>query len=378
MPHFRQTAATGSQTRRENQRNDAKLGHGRQGGLNLEGFKVLGILGSPRRGGNSEILLDEALRGAKSQGAEAEKAVLNDLRISPCQGCDKCFQTGKCVINDDMEIIYEKLRTADALILASPIYFSNVTAQTKLMIDRCQCFWARKYLLHIPSEKKQRGIFISVGSMNAEQFLGAIRVVRFFFNLLDIKYNGEVLFSEIEAKGEIKKHPTACQDAFNAGARLVVEKEVAEEFPMPISMMPIGVVRNKVDEKPPKHCWENAESEIVLNSDLGEALDGIEEFSHLIILYWLHKVPSQTQPSLKTHPQGRADLPLVGTFATRSPYRPNRLGLTTVRLLERKENILTVSGLDALNDSPVVDIKPYFPGNPVTELSMPQWATKIN
>ncbi len=343
----------------------------------MKGFKVLGILGSPRRRGNSEILLDEALRGAESQKAEVEKIVLNEFRISPCQGCDGCFQTGKCVINDDMTIIYEKLRIADAIILASPIYFSNVTAQTKLMIDRCQCFWVRKYLLQIPPEKNQRGIFISVAGMSADQFSGAIRVVRFFFDLLGVRCGGEILFSGVEAKGEIKKHPTACQDTFNAGARLVAEEETSE-IPMPISMMSIGIIRNKIDEKLPRCQWGNAESEIVLNPDLSEALDGIEEFSHIAVLYWLHKVPSQTQPRLKTHPQGRADLPLVGIFATRSPYRPNRMGLTVVRLLERRGNILRVSGLDAFNGSPVIDIKPYFYRDSVDELQTPHWATKIN
>jgi len=107
--------------------------------------------------------------------------------------------------------------------------------------------------------------------------------------------------------------------------------------------------------------WRSAKSELVVNSELTGILDGIEEFSHILVLYWAHLVASEERFIIKVHPKGRQDLPLVGIFATCSPARPNSICATVVRLLERKGNILTVEGLDAVNGSPLLDIKPYNP-----------------
>lgn len=185
-------------------------------------IKVLGIAGSPRRGGNTEILLDRALGGATSQGAESEKLVLSELEIAPCLNCDDCLTAGECSIPDHMDMVYPKLRQADCLILASPIFFRSVSAQTKAMIDRCQALWVTKYMLHRQvSDRKRQGLFISVGHWKGEgNFRGAITVVRAFFATLDVKYEGELLFGGVEKKGEILQHPTACWEAFDAGARL--------------------------------------------------------------------------------------------------------------------------------------------------------------
>ena len=185
-------------------------------------IKVLGILGSPRRGGNTEILLDEALAGARSQGAETEKLVVSELKIAPCQNCDDCALTGECTIHDEMDEIYHKLQAIDRLVLASPIFFLSVTAQTKVMIDRCQSLWVTKYVLKQPITKKRRqGLFISTAhSDNPRQFQGAIIVVRAFFTTLEIDYEAELLFGGIQKKGEVLKHPTALRDVFAAGVRL--------------------------------------------------------------------------------------------------------------------------------------------------------------
>jgi len=135
-----------------------------------------------------------------------------------------------------------------------------------------------------------------------------------------------------------------------------------DELPI-ITLKAIGVVRNEVKERPPAGCdwWQGATSEIVIDSSLTEALDGLEKFSHIIVLYWMHQVV-KNEISLKVHPRGRQELPLTGLFATRTPNRPNRIGKATVILLERQGNILRVKGLDALDGSPVIDIKPYIPG----------------
>ena len=142
-----------------------------------------------------------------------------------------------------------------------------------------------------------------------------------------------------------------------------------------MSLKAIGIVRNEI-KQPLRHGWREIVSDIVLNSNLTEALDGLDEFSHLIVLYWMHQLPAGKQLSLKVHPMGKPELPLVGRFATRSPNRPNPLGQATVRLLERRGNILKVKGLDAIDGTPVIDIKPYIPGyDSATDAKVPPWVT---
>jgi len=187
---------------------------------------VLGLFGSPRRGGNTDLLLEEMLKGAQSQGAKIEKIFLSEYDISGCRECRSCEATGNCVIQDQMQEIYPRLMAADYIILASPIFFYGVTAQAKRMIDRCQALWAQKYVLKKTSmaekEKvKRKGWFLSVGgSRGARVFEGAILTARYFFDALNVQYAGELTFRKIDAKGFIKKHPTALKEAFEAGQRL--------------------------------------------------------------------------------------------------------------------------------------------------------------
>jgi multimeric flavodoxin WrbA len=190
-------------------------------------MKVLGLFGSPRRGGNTDLLLEEMLKGAQSQGAKIEKIFLSEYDISGCRECRSCEATGNCVIQDQMQEIYPRLMAADYIILASPIFFYGVTAQAKRMIDRCQALWAQKYVLKKTSmaekEKvKRKGWFLSVGgSRGARVFEGAILTARYFFDALNVQYAGELTFRKIDAKGFIKKHPTALKEAFEAGRWLV-------------------------------------------------------------------------------------------------------------------------------------------------------------
>jgi multimeric flavodoxin WrbA len=188
-------------------------------------MKVLGIFGSPRRGGNTELLLEEALKGAEKEGAKVERIYLSDLTITPCKECHGCDNTGKCVILDDMKKIYPKLLGADVVILASPIFFYGVTAWAKALIDRSQALWARKYLMKDPAlgkeGKKRKGFFISVGATKGQKvFEGAILTVKYFFDVLNVEYIGELLFRGVETKGDILKHPAALRQAFEAGRRL--------------------------------------------------------------------------------------------------------------------------------------------------------------
>lgn len=191
-------------------------------------MKVLGIAGSPRRGGNTDRLLGEVMRGAASRGAKVKTIILNNLTIAPCQHCDGCLETGRCKVEDDMQMVHSELRQADRLVLASPIYFMGVTAQTKTMIDRCQALWVRKYLLKLPlsgsSRRERQGLFISVaGRSKANQFEPALATVKSLFRALDITYAGELLFPGADDKGAIAKYPDALRQAFLAGQKLVEE-----------------------------------------------------------------------------------------------------------------------------------------------------------
>lgn len=191
-------------------------------------MKVLGIFGSPRRGGNTEILLEEVLRGAEMEGAKTDRLFLADYAITPCKECHGCDQSGQCVILDDMQKIYPRLLESDLIILASPIFFYGVTALAKALIDRSQSLWAKKYLLKNRSlgegGKRRKGFFISVGATKGQKvFEGAILTAKYFFDTLDAEYVGELVFRGIDGKGEILKHPKALEQAFEAGRKLVLE-----------------------------------------------------------------------------------------------------------------------------------------------------------
>lgn len=142
-----------------------------------------------------------------------------------------------------------------------------------------------------------------------------------------------------------------------------------------IILTAIGTVENDFTDEVPED-WETRPSRIVIRPDLEPALDGIEGFSHLIILWWLHRAHGPFQ--LRVHPEQREDTPLVGFFATRTPNRPNPIAIKPVRLLRREGNVLIVEGLDALDGSPVIDIKPYLVrGDLVPEATVPRWLREL-
>ncbi len=179
-------------------------------------------MGSPRLGGNTDLLLDAALRGALGQGAEVEKVIVDRLNISPCREHYGCLEDGQCVIRDDMDALYPKLLEADCIVVASPMFFYGVTAQLKSLIDRCQALWARKYVLKQTwPGAGRRGAFLGVGATRGEKlFDGSIATVRFFFKTIGVEYSEELLVRGVDRKGEILQHPSALRDAFELGARL--------------------------------------------------------------------------------------------------------------------------------------------------------------
>jgi len=184
---------------------------------------VLGISGSPRKNGNTETLLDHALEGAKAEGAEVVKISINELEMKGCQECGGCHDTGECVVNDDMQEVYLLLERADVVLVASPIFFSGLSSQMKMVIDRCQCIWARKYRLHRPlgDTKRRVGAFLSVGGMKRSNFSNAISVIKVWFINLDIEYMGEITHPAIDEKGAILDHPDLLRNARELGMELV-------------------------------------------------------------------------------------------------------------------------------------------------------------
>ena len=145
-----------------------------------------------------------------------------------------------------------------------------------------------------------------------------------------------------------------------------------------ITLKAIGRVRNSIHKKK-REEWESVISEVVLNPKYEDGLEGIENYSHLLILFWLSRIPPKGRGGmLKIHPKSRPDLPLVGIFSTRTQYRPNPIGLTLVQLLKRKKNILEVRGLDAMNGTPVLDIKPISPRTEFPrKIRVPEWYQRL-
>ena len=190
--------------------------------------KVLGIFGSPRKGGNTERLLEEALKGAEKEGADVERLHIVRFHITPCTECLQCLEKGECIIQDDMQKIYPKLLESDIIILASPIFFYGVTAWAKALVDRTQALWARKYILKDPSlgkeGKRRKGFLISVGGTKGQKvFDGAILTAKYFFDVLNADYVGELVFRNMDAQGDILKQPDALREAFESGRKLVLD-----------------------------------------------------------------------------------------------------------------------------------------------------------
>lgn len=142
-----------------------------------------------------------------------------------------------------------------------------------------------------------------------------------------------------------------------------------------IKISPIGFVKRKTIEEDVKN--RSLICSIIAKKDYEKAFDGIEEFSHVYVIFWMHKISEEERRTLKTHPRGRIDMPLLGVFATRSPLRSNPIGLTIVELLERKGNVLTVRGLDAFDGTPVLDVKPYNHWDIIENVRVPDWWLRL-
>ena len=184
-------------------------------------LKVVGIYGSPRKGGNTDLLLDSALIGCQEQGDEVKRVYVRDLHIGGCTGCDGCAKTGICVIKDDMHTIYALFNDADVVILSSPIFFYGVTSQLKALIDRSQAMWWKTRGGKGNKRTKKnttngKGYLIAVGATKGKNLFECAKLTaRYFFDALGMSFEGGCFFPGIESIGAIKEHPEALQQAYD-------------------------------------------------------------------------------------------------------------------------------------------------------------------
>jgi multimeric flavodoxin WrbA len=185
-------------------------------------IKVLAFAGSPRRGGNSETLLDWVLDTMRMEpDVEIEKIALDEADVHPCRGCNACEILNMCVQRDGMDVLHDKIISSHVMILAAPIFCMGINAQSKALVDRFQVFRSRKYVLKLPVvaeelEGKRQGIFLSTAGQKWDYvFDGAIPTVKCFFHVVEIRDKDihYLMINGVDEKGAILSHPTAKSDA---------------------------------------------------------------------------------------------------------------------------------------------------------------------
>lgn len=190
-------------------------------------MNVLVFLGSPRKNGNSEILTEALLEGVRQAGGSPEVIRLCDLKISPCVSCGGCDNTGVCVIKDDMTPLFDKILTTDKIIVASPIFFYGITAQTKTFIDRTQALWNRKRLLQEKGEwvenPERQGFLVSVAASRGNKiFEGAILTMMYAYDAMGMAYSGDFLVTGPDKRGEMKSYEQKLSEAREAGKNFIL------------------------------------------------------------------------------------------------------------------------------------------------------------
>jgi multimeric flavodoxin WrbA len=186
---------------------------------------VLGFQGSPRKKGNTSFLLSTFMQAVEKLGAQTCIIEVARKNIIPCKEYVVCEKKGYCPIDDDIKAeIYPLIRQAEVVVLASPIFFYNMTAQLKAVVDRCQTFWARKYKLKLtdPAKKTKRGFFLSVGATRGKNlFEGLQLTAQYFFDAIDARFEGSLTYHDIEGPKDMAKHPNVLEDVEKAAAGLI-------------------------------------------------------------------------------------------------------------------------------------------------------------
>lgn len=197
-------------------------------------MKVLGIAGSPRKRANSTVLLRQVLTGAETGGAETELIRPNKLNIAPCLACDGCLKNGRCTVNDQFQAVYDQILACDALVLATPVYFGAVSAQVKVLIDRCESFWKMTYVLGTPmppgpAGRSRRGVLIATaGQARDIMFAGPRITFDFLMRSLQGEVVAELLHGGLDEPGSIRRDTVAMAEAFEAGKRLALAPGAGE------------------------------------------------------------------------------------------------------------------------------------------------------
>lgn len=175
-------------------------------------MRITALYGSPRKDGNTDLLMRAFLDGMRKAGGEPHEIFLRDLNFSPCIDCDGCRQTGVCVLQDDMAAVYPHLIASDIIVLSAPVFFYGLNALAKAMVDRTQCFWARKYLLGrgLAQERSGpgKGVLLCVGGAKGKKnFDGMLLTAKYFFDALDLPFSHHLTYGSIDTKGAILEHP---------------------------------------------------------------------------------------------------------------------------------------------------------------------------
>lgn len=187
---------------------------------------VLGLQGSPQKKGNTSFLLSAFLREAENLGAKTDVVEVGKKNILPCRGCGYCEKKGFCIIEeDDMQgDIFPLMRQAEVIIAATPVFFYGTTAQLKMLIDRCQTLWSRKYKLKLndPGYKTRQGFLLALGATRGKNlFEGITLTAKYFFDAIGSGYSGSLAYRRIEKRGDMEKHPFVLTDIKEEAARLL-------------------------------------------------------------------------------------------------------------------------------------------------------------
>jgi multimeric flavodoxin WrbA len=205
-------------------------------------MKVLGISTSPRENSNSDMLLRQALSGASSAGAEAEYLRLCKFNISPCLECGACYGTGECPVQDDFSVVLGKMLAADRIVFATPIFFMSVCAQAKILIDRCQCLWATKYILKRPvvgpRETSRLAMVIAVGGKKGGKAFDCIRLMmKYYLDTVDMGYFANLFVSNVDEAGKIADNADAMEEAVRLGKELALAAGPATGKPIDVELI---------------------------------------------------------------------------------------------------------------------------------------------
>jgi len=193
---------------------------------------ILGIVGSPRKRGNTTILLEQLLGGAAAAGAETQVVRPAKMNVGPCIACEGCYKSGRCVVKDDFQGVYDQIIGSDAIVVATPVYFGAMSGQVKPLIDRGQCFWAMRDVLHAPMPpapaggNKRKGVLICTsGIKRDEMFECARRTFLFWIRSLQGQPWAEMCYSGLDVQGEITENKVAMERATELGRRLALGLE---------------------------------------------------------------------------------------------------------------------------------------------------------